>query len=139
MLSQNDMMISSVFEVLALQKLLLSENNHKKIICILIIVILCAIRPAGANDNVNILANVCYPGTFTNEFAFAKPVVCVDNPPGNIVKCEASISQPRAEEVEINAYACFKTIEGWKSYVSFFGGREKTELEPIQCAITFDE
>ena len=56
-----------------------------------------------------------------------------------IVKCEASTSQPRAEEVEINGYACFETIEEWQWYVSFFWGREKNELEPIQRSIAFDE
>ena len=96
-------------------------------------------NPVEADNNINILANVCYPGTYTNEFAFAKPVVCVANPPGNIIKCDASVSQPRAEEIEVKAYACFKTIEGWQSYVSFFGGREKTELEPTQHSLTYEE
>ena len=43
------------------------------------------------------------------------------------------------EEIEVKAYACFKSIEGWRSYVSFFGGREKTELEPVQRSVTFSE
>ena len=90
----------------------------------LLILAICAHRSFEANNNINILANVCYPGTFTNEFAFAKPVKCVANPPGDIIKCDAAVSQPRAEEIEVQAYACFKTIEGWRSYVSFFGVRE---------------
>ena len=81
-------------------------------LCITLMFLLNALNSAKANNNVNILANVCYPGTFTNEFAFAKPSVCINNCPGDIVKCEASISQPRTKEVEINAHACFKTIEG---------------------------
>ena len=105
-------------------------NGILKAVKWLIILAICTHNPAEADNNINILANVCYPGTYTNEFAFAKPVKCVANPPGDIIKCDASVSQPRAEEVEVEAYDCFKTIEGWQSYVSFFGGREKTELEP---------
>ena len=108
-------------------------------VCILLLAILCIIYPGKADSDVNIMASVCYPGTFVNEFVYTEPVKCINNPPGSTVKCTAVISQPRAEEIEVKAYVCFKTIEGWQSYVSFFGGREKTELDPTQQSVEINE
>ena len=97
-----------------------------KNVCILLATVLCTVYYAQASNDVNIMANVFYPGTFTNEFAFTKPVKCVTNPPGRVVQCLASKSQPQAEEIEVKTYTSLRSFEGWRSYVSFFGGREKT-------------
>ena len=132
LLSQNISTIMYAIRRSAIRRHSPSFRLHKvrENVCILLLTILCMIYPGQASSNVNILANVCYPGTFVNEFVFTEPVRCVNNLPGNIIKCPTAISQPRTEEIEIKAYVCFKTIEGWQSYFSFFGSREKNELDP---------
>ena len=96
LISQNVSMIMSVLRSAVIRKPGPNYGLHnvRENICILLVTILCTVYSAQASSDVNIMANVCYPGTFTNEFAFTKPVEFVTNPPGYIAKCSASISQP---------------------------------------------
>ena len=63
------------------------QHNVRENAFILLAALLCTVYYAQASSDVNIMANLCYPDTFTNEFAFTKPVKCITNPPGNIVQC----------------------------------------------------